>query len=220
MAAGGGKGMGYGQHTLEFGIERTDRDTRRQRQLSQEAVDKIIYDIMSSDKGLASLATGENLSGGFGATTKGLLAQDMITKLAGEIAMITAPEVTEEHGKKKHTENEIMAGGSSPSVICTELNRQKYLSDDLYYNPIAEAHFYSLPVNTYIGYLSWAIYVVPLLRKSPKLCKILAPIIRARYSYVVTGRWNLLGWLTISVGQPVCWMIGALRRKHYAISVS
>jgi hypothetical protein len=65
-----------------------------QKVLTQAGIDKLIYDVLSSDSGLSALAQGENVSGGYGSSSKSLMTQDLVTKLVGELANVTAPTVT------------------------------------------------------------------------------------------------------------------------------
>ena len=90
--------------------------TTSQRKISQEGIDKLIYDVLSSDRGLASLAQGENSSGGFGSSTKQMMSQDLVTKLVGELANVTAENVTTTTGTETQRNKK-----KSPTVICTEL---------------------------------------------------------------------------------------------------
>lgn len=178
----------------EKGSERSYLD------LSPEGYNKIIKDILASDAGLAALATGENLSGGYGSSVKAQLAQDLVLNIAGEMAKLTAPTVKESKTKK--------AGASLGSVICTELHRQGKLSSALY--KLGHSHFLSLHPNTVIGYHSWAEKVVPLMQKSRALSKFLAPIVTARYRMIVLGEFSFLGAATIYLGQPICFVIGSI----------
>lgn len=180
--------------------------------LSQSAVDKLIYDVLSSDTGLASLATGENLSGGYAASTKALLAQDFVTKLVGELANVTAQTVSTEVGSASKTSKSstTKASGGLKTVICTELNRQGLLSDDLYNHPKATAHFNSLRPETVRGYHFWAVPVVRKMQKSVPLSMALFPIAHGRYVQITTGKRTIGGMLTIWVGQPLCYVIGTL----------
>ena len=168
--------------------------------LSPEGYNKIIKDILSSDAGLASLATGENLSGGYGASVKAQLAQDLVLNIAGEMAKLTAPTVKTE--KKKS------AGGKLGSVICTELHRQGRLPVALY--ELGYSHFSSLHPNTVLGYRSWAEKIVPLMRKSKGLSKFLAPIAVARYRMIVLQEFSFIGAATIYFVQPICFIIGSI----------
>jgi hypothetical protein len=177
----------------------TSKSTKRV--LSQAGMDKIIADILGSDQGLAALASGENVTGGMNSSVKTQLAQDMVTKIAGELANLTAPVVEE---------SSTSTGSSAKkkaSVICTELNRQGWLPDELY--QAGHAHFLSLSPYTVAGYRAWANGIVPILAKSPRISAHIAPIAILRYR-MVTGidRWNLVGALTIYLGQPICYLIG------------
>jgi hypothetical protein len=166
--------------------------------LSQEGYDKIIKDILSSDAGLAALATGENLSGGYGASVKAQLAQDLVLNIAGEMAKLTAPTTQTSQSKSK-TKKKL-------SVICTELARQGKLPQALYL--LGHSHFLSLRPQTVAGYRVWADKVVPLMQKSRALSNFLAPIALARYRMIVCNEFSWLGAATIYLGQPICFVIG------------
>ena len=191
------------------------QDTERtvtQKQISQEGINKLIYDAMSADQGLASLATGENLSGGYGASTKALLAQDFMVKLIGELANVTAATISDKTGSTNTQTNTAASkkSGGLKTVICTELHRQGLLPSALYNHPAAQKHFNSIHPYTLAGYHLWAMRVVDLMKHSPLLCHLLLPIATARYKMITSGRTNLMGWLTIRVGHPVCFILGAL----------
>lgn len=200
--------------------------------LSQEGMNKIIYDILSSDQGLAALATGEGQSGGFGSTTKALLAQDLVVKIAGELGKLTAETVqtgdetktTKEgralskigdFGDKYNFFNDSSGGVDSATdntVICTELMRQGLLDEDLYYHPAARIHFLELPEETVRGYHLWAKPCVQPLSRSRWLSNLILPIVRSRYQMITTGKFKFLGAVTIYIGQPICYAIGAILR--------
>lgn len=171
--------------------------------ITQEGIDKLIYDILSSDQGLASLASGENLSGGFGSTAKAQLAQDMTIKLAGELAKLTAETVETSNVSEKSKSKKV------GTVICTELNRQGLLPDSLY--NAGHIHFLGLPDETVAGYQLWASKLVPILAVSPRLSAAIAPIAISRYQ-MTTGlkRFTFWGALTIYLGQPICYLIGKI----------
>lgn len=170
--------------------------------LSAEGYNKIIKDILSSDAGLASLATGENLSGGYGSSVKAQLAQDLVLNVAGEMAKLTAPTVEKGKSVSKKSSSGIK------TVICTELERQGLLDTELY--AAGHKHFLSLHPNTVAGYRVWANHVVPLMQRFPMLAKILAPVAQSRYEMIVHKRFGILGAITIYIGQPVCFVIGSL----------
>lgn len=179
-----------------------------QKKLDQAAVDKLVADVLGSDQGLAALAQGENVSGAFGTTMKTQLAQDLVTKLVGEIANITAPTVTTTNQAQKQESSTQQSGKKKATVICTELLIQGRFPEELYYHPKALEHFDSLPAETVSGYHAWARKVVPLMQKSPALSSILLPVVLARYLQVIYGHKSILGSLTIYVGQPICYLIG------------
>ena len=180
-----------------------DYSKSTQKVFDQAAIDKLVYNVLSADSGLASLASGENLSGGFNSSTKTLQTQDFLTKLISELAIASAPTV--ESGSKKSVDKK--SGGAAKTVICTELRDQGYLPDELYQaggGPSRQVSYH-----TWVGYHVWAVRVVAKMRKSERLCKFLAPIVLSRYRYL-TGApgFHFLGLLTIVIGHPVCAAIG------------
>ena len=174
-----------------------------QRVFNQEAIDKLIYDVLASDQGLASLAAGENLSGGFNSSAKTLQTQDFLTKLIGELAVASAPTLTESQESSTQTSKK------KATVICTELARQGLLDPDLYEagGPASKQISYT----TWVGYHSWAVHVVERMKNSPRLCKFLLPIVESRYRYL-TGApgTHTLGRLSVHIGHPVCFLIGTV----------
>lgn len=170
--------------------------------LSPEGYDKIIRDVLASDAGLASLATGENLSGGYGSSVKAQLAQDLVLNIAGEMAKLTAPTITKSDQKSSKK------SAGLKTVICTELERQGLLDTELY--NAGHAHFLTLPVETVAGYRIWANKVVPILQKYPVIAKAIAPLVTSRYEYIVHNKWSLFGWASLVIAQPICFVIGSI----------
>lgn len=196
--------------------------TTTKKNLSQEAINKLIYDALSSDQGLAALASGENLAGGSKSASKTLLAQDMMAKIVGELAAVTAEteQMTDEvkTTKEGRAVNKIGDAGDKynafnrgqnldDTVICTELHRQGKLSSELYHSvgaPYAQVSYF-----TWRGYHLWASRVVPLMARSDLLSNLLLPIIRSRYLLLSDAPgFHFLGHLTCKIGEPICWMIG------------
>ena len=188
--------------------------TTQQRVITAEAMNKIMEDILGSEKGLASLATGENVSGSFGSTGRTQLTQDFLTKVAGELAVLTAPTVTEADTQQTQQGTSQQTQKSKKTVICTELVEQRLFPAELYNHPTALMHFLSLPQETVEGYHAWAVKVVSWMKKSPRLCKILRPVVLARYLQIIYGQSSILGSLTIYVGQPLCYVIGSFMRAQ------
>jgi len=203
-------GTAMANNTREGGTVTTRKN------LSQESIDKLIYDALSSDVGLAALASGENLTGGSKSSSKTLLAQDMMAKIIGELASVTAE--TEQTTKQEKTTKEGRAlnkfADNTGTVICTELHRQGKLSSELYHSvgaPYAQVSYF-----TWRGYHLWASRVVPLMARSERLSNLLLPVIRSRY-LLLSGApgFHFFGRMTQRIGEPICWMIGAVV-SHFA----
>lgn len=188
--------------------------TSKKRVFSQAAQDKLIYDILSADRGLADLLSNAGMVGGSGGntgSTQGLMAQDFISKAVGEIALLTAEEIST-------TDQSVQTGQKAKSskvgtVICTELLRQGKFPQGLYNDGIQ--HFNSLHPNTVAGYQIWAKQVVKLMQKSERLSNFLLPIAISRY-HMTTGLlpFTIWGLVTIYIGQPICYLIGACLPKE------
>lgn len=175
-----------------------------QKKLSQEAVDKLIYDVLSSTDGLAALVNMENASGGYGASTKGLMAQDFLTKVIGEIANITAPTV--ETTDSKTVNKETKGAGKVSTVICTYLMSAGYMPVMLYLRGVKPY----LELNPIVlrGYRVWAEPVVSIMKTRPWLCRLLAPIAIKRYEYTVDRKFSFTGWASVWIAEPICYVIG------------
>ena len=182
------------------GSSTTSGTRTTQKQLSQEAIDKIVYDILASDQGLSALANAENASGGYGSSTKTLMAQDLIAKVAGEIANITAPTVETTSSKK------VDKNTSAKTVICTYLATHGYMPMELYLRG-TYAYFRINPI-TLRGYHFWAVPIIPLLKNRHWLCSLLAPIAIKRYEYVVNKNFSITGFLSVFLAEPICYVIG------------
>jgi hypothetical protein len=178
----------------------------KKKNIDPAGINKLIYDVLSSDQGLAALAGGENAAGGTKSTTKGLLAQDLIAKVVGELANVTATETKIDTGTAK-----------KGTVICTELARQGLLSEELYVAGFD--HFSSLSQQTIRGYQVWARKVVPLMRTHRWLAELLAPIGVGRYEFIVSKKITFWGLVTVYIGQPVCWCVGLFVSPFSAFEV-
>jgi hypothetical protein len=184
--------------------------------LSQAAIDKLIYDVLSADSGLASLATGENLSGGYGSSSKAILAQDFVTKLVGELANVTAETVTTSNQQQdtESTSSTKQKKSGLKTVICTYLYSLNLFPGELYNHEIAIKHLESLDPAIIRGYHFWAVPFVRLLKRSPFLSSTLIPLLLplciSRYKQVITGKKTIGGFLTITLGHPICAMIGSM----------
>jgi len=191
--------------TNDYNKVNIDNQSVKQRIFDPAAIDKLIYNVLASDQGLASLASGENLSGGFNSSTKTLQTQDFLTKLIGELAIASAPEVTKDDKTQRTQEKKSNVG----TVICTELAEQGYLDLELYEagGPPSRQVSYT----TWVGYHVWAVHVVRAMKAFPRLCQFLLPIVKSRYQYLL-GRpgAHILGRATVYIGHPVCYLIGTI----------
>jgi hypothetical protein len=194
-----------GSKTKEYGNIKGAKTSGKT--ISQEGYDKILYDILSGDQGLAALSSGENTSGGFGSTTKALMAQDLTAKLAGELALLKAENYEFTDQRQDMNKNNISS--KAGSVICTELVRQGKLDKSLY--EAGHSHFLSLNPKIVSGYQWWAMPMVTRMQKSEKLSNFFAPIAKARYEYLVNNKKSFLGMLTVFIGHPICFVLGTLR---------
>lgn len=195
--------IGFGADASKTAMTESGTQTSRT-VIDQSAVNKIMQDVLGSDQGLASLASGENVAGLTGTSVKTMLASELVTNLVGEIAKLTATNVTE-FDKRNDTSTKKASGGLK-TVICTELERQGKLDTTLYL--AGTDHFLALSPTTVRGYRVWANKVVPHMQRSERLSNALVPIVRARYEHVTGRKPNLLGALTVYIGQPICYLIG------------
>ena len=219
-------GLGFGLDLNKTSANSVQQGTQRtvsQKYISDTGINKLIYDALSADNGLASLATGENLSGGYGASTKALLGQDFMVKLIGELANVSAQTVTDTTGtttKSESGSSSKASGGLKLTVICTELHSQGLLSAALYNHPAASVHLSTVHPYTLAGYHLWAVKVVSWMKKSPLLSHLLLPICQSRYEMVTSGKFKFWGAATIYIGHPICFILGALSNlgASYAIA--
>lgn len=95
-------------------------------------------------------------------------------------------------------------------VICTELNHQGKLTDYKYRE--AAPKFMKLSEVTKDGYHFWAVPYVKLMKHKKYgkfFTNIVNPIAQKRVNYL-NNNWNLIGWLTVVIGEPICYVIGKL----------
>ena len=103
--------------------------------------------------------------------------------------------------------------GDGGTVICTELNRQGLLSDDMYQ---ADANFgRTLSKTTLRGYHIWARPVVSLMQRSETATKIVEMIARPwtiemAHRMGVLEEGSSIGKGMMLVGIPISWIIGAV----------
>ena len=106
--------MGGGSTENELEKERTGttRDSsseqRERLEISDEAVDKIVDDMLSrSGSGIKDIFAGEQTAGIFGSSVAAQAAGDLAANIAGEIAKLRAERVTtDESEEKEHTKRQ------------------------------------------------------------------------------------------------------------------
>lgn len=105
------------------------------------------------------------------------------------------------------------AGGMFGTVICTELYKQGYYTNEIYMHDIAYGvwirHY---KPEVYIGYRLWADYVVAGMQKSNLFTKLVA-MIAVPWAKNMAGEYNLVGQITSLVGESICGVLGKLSTK-------
>lgn len=156
----------------------------------------------------ADVATGAEVAGSAaaGAELAGTTAavDTAITAEAAMTAAETAAVASEGAGI-----GEAIATAAAAWVICTELQATGKLAPELYSE--GAKHISSIPDATIRGYHWWAVPYTRLMRKNSFFGmlarKWITPWAIGRTKYLA-GKWNLLGWLTVIVGEPICHLIG------------
>jgi len=98
--------------------------------------------------------------------------------------------------------------GDLGTVICTELNRQGIMSDEIYESD-KEYGRYLIRTRPaiYVGYNLWANPLVSLMRKSKLLTKLIS-IPAMKWAHQMAGNKNIVGSIIKFVGEPICEVIG------------
>ena len=106
-------------HDLQIDESET---TSRRLDISDEAIDKIVADILGAKSGIAAIFSEENIAGLYDSTVAAQASGDLVANLVGEIAKLRAVEVTDrdltrrELGTKAvegSTDSAFDAGGAS-----------------------------------------------------------------------------------------------------------
>lgn len=109
-------------------------------------------------------------------------------------------------------------GGFMGTVICTELHRQGYFSDET----LEKEKAYGLWLiendpEVYLGYRMWADSVVKLMQKSELFSFVVACVATPWASYVA-GNCNLVGMTINAIGAPMCKLVYKLFGREYGLS--
>lgn len=179
---------------------------RQYKDLSPEAMQKLVSDILGSEQGLAATAQGQSAAGLYGSSTNALLTQKLVTDTAGMLANLTAPTVTE---TSQRTEQK----SRKKSIICTSLMHAGLLDKELF--RAGEAHFQTLHPRVVEGYLYWGTPLAVSIRKNPQsaTAKFWLAVAKARYLHITGRKKNLLGASTVWLVQPACYLLSFLIRK-------
>ena len=81
-------------------------ENRDRLEISDEAIDKIVSDILSGPEGLASIFGGEQNAGIFDSSVAAQAAGDLTAKITGEIAKLRAERVQTEDRTQTQTESQ------------------------------------------------------------------------------------------------------------------
>ena len=93
-----------------------DSVSRTGKVISDEAVDKIIQDVLGSASGLASLVGAQGSAGVFNSSASEATAGDFLSKVIGDIAELRAVDVTsEEASERENSQEDQEISGSSSS---------------------------------------------------------------------------------------------------------
>lgn len=106
--------------------------TTEQLQIDDIAVQKIIQDVLGGADGLASIFAGEQNAGVFNSSVSAQAAGDLATRLAGEIAKLTAKRVTtkdEEELQQKRTRQRESSIATTTAQVLDPLDPSKGLFD-------------------------------------------------------------------------------------------
>lgn len=95
----------------------TKSTTKESYKLSQEALDKIIEDALSSTGGLKEIFSDENASGLYNTTVAREMAGDLLSKIIGEVAAITSTKTTQTDSKTKTKTSGSSSSGNDGGIL-------------------------------------------------------------------------------------------------------
>ena len=98
--AGSQSGSSFSEAEANISGEARDR-----LEISDEAIDKIVNDILSGPEGLASIFAGEQNAGIFDSSVAAQAAGDLTAKISGEIAKLRAERVQTEDRRQTQTKS-------------------------------------------------------------------------------------------------------------------
>lgn len=226
---------GYGQTIFDIGsdIQRV-KDLQRQR---TEGTDPVSEAIRNQKLGAMANAQRRASAGGLaGGAMEGAVQDierktnmDVAASLYGQQAQNIAAERSlasnmlsgttslmygnQAAGTAQNIPSAPQAGGFLGTVICTELYKQGYYSNEIFMHDIAYgAWIRANKPEVYIGYRLWADPVVSLMQKSKLFTKCIAAI-AVPWARNMAGEYNTLGNFLSMVGEPICGFIGKVAIK-------
>lgn len=113
-------------------------------------------------------------------------------------------------------QNMSIDAGSGITVICGELHRQGFMSDEIYEADQKFGHILSREDQfVMIGYMTWAPLVVMAMRESKLFTRFIA-FFGMSWANEMAGNKNILGKAIMTVGVPLCRFIGKLHFNLFA----
>ncbi len=89
-----GAQAGAPQTTIRNGTTKVNSTVSEQLEIDPAGIEKIIQDILAGEQGLAAIFGGEQNAGIFNSSVAAQAGGDLLSKLAGEIAKLTAKKTT------------------------------------------------------------------------------------------------------------------------------
>ena len=109
---------------------------------------------------------------------------------------------------------EEVQAADSGTVICTELHRQGYMSDETLEKDADYGRFIRAnAAHVYVGYIFLASPIVSLMKRSPLFTKVISYPALA-WANDMAGNKNLIGGLINKYGQILCGYVGKLNRRE------
>lgn len=100
-----------------------------QTNLSMEGLDAVLRQILESNQGLASVASGQRRAGLYNSSANTLLTNDLITRAAGEVAKINAPQTRTSTGQRTVQEAPLSIGKGLGTIAAGTLVNNILKSD-------------------------------------------------------------------------------------------
>lgn len=186
--------------------------------IDAQGLEYLVNEILKGSQGLAATAEGKNAAGIYNSSTDQLLQNDLITQAAGYAASQNKTTTTKssDTGSVISGIGGLFGGGGGGAaggamgltVICTQLHNSGLMSQENYI--YSSTH---RPSDTmYRGYLIWAVPTVRLMRKYPRIQRIMKHIANGRVEQM-QGRYSLSGCIALWALEPMSWVLGKLFPK-------